>query len=141
MIVLLVVCFSAKAQHTARNVPAIVLNAFQQEFPKARQVEWEQRKDGSFEVEFNMGMVRRDQKVFFSPDGTMLKHEEELPASALPDVIRDQLRTAFDGYRVDEVRKIEEFGKITYAVDLERPSGDLKVLFGADGKVLKERMD
>ncbi len=139
--VVLLTSFSVMAQKAPRGVPAVVLNAFQQQFPKARQVEWERRKDGTFEVEFNVGLVGRDQKAFISPDGNVLKHEEELSSSSLPDAVKKQIKTEFDGYRIDEVKKIEEAGKITYAVDLESRYGDLKVLFDTDGKILKERMD
>ena len=138
---LLATGFSAIAQHPPRGVPAVVLNAFQQKFPKARQVEWDQRKDGNFEVEFNIGGAGRDQKAFISPGGEVLKHEEELASSSLPEAIKNQLRNAFNGYRVDEVKKVDEAGKITYVVDLESRSGDLQVLFDPQGKILKERMD
>lgn len=139
--VMLLTSFSVMAQKAPRGVPAVVLNAFQQQFPKARQVEWERKRDGNFEVEFNVGLVGRDQKAFISPDGKVLKHEEELSSSSLPDAVKNQIKTEFDGYRIDEVKKIDEGGKITYAVDLESRSGDLKVLFDTDGKILKERMD
>lgn len=139
--VMLLTSFSVMAQNAPRGVPAVVLNAFQQQFPKARQVEWERKRDGNFEVEFNVGWVGRDQKAFISPDGKVLKHEEELSSSSLPDAVKKQLRTEFNGYRVDDAKKIDEAGKITYAVDLESRSGDLKVLFDTAGKILKERMD
>jgi len=139
--VMLLTSFSVIAQNAPRGVPAVVLNAFQQQFPKARQVEWERRKDGTFEVEFNVGLVGRDQKAFISADGNVVKHEEELSASSLPDAIKNQIKTEFDGYRIDEVKKIEAAGKITYAVELESRHGDLTVDFDPDGKIVKERMD
>lgn len=138
---ILLTSFSAMAQNAPRGVPAVVLNAFQQQFPKARQAEWERRKDGTFEVEFNIGLVGRDQKAFISPDGKVMKHEEELASSSLPDVIKKQIKTEFSGYRIDEVKKISQAGKITYVVDLEGRSGDLKVDFDPEGKIVKERMD
>ncbi|MFC7525940.1 PepSY-like domain-containing protein [Parapedobacter sp. GCM10030251] len=140
-VVLLLTSFSAMAQNAPRGVPAVVLNAFQQQFPKARQAEWERRNDGTFEVEFNVGLVGRDQKAFISPDGKVLKHEEELSSSSLPEDVKKQIKAEFAGYRVDEVKKITEGGKVVYAVDLESRSGDLKVHFDPAGKILKERMD
>lgn len=139
--VMFLTSFSAMAQNAPRGVPAVVLNAFQQQFPKARQAEWERRKDGTFEVEFNVGLVGRDQKAFISPDGNVLKHEEDLSSSSLPDAVKKQIKTEFSGYRIDEVKKISRAGKITYAVDLESRSGDLKVDFDPEGKIVKERMD
>ena len=132
---------SVMAQKAPRGVPAVVVNAFQQQFPKARQVEWERERDGNFEVEFNVGLTGRDQKVLISPDGSVLVHEEELSSSSLPDTIKNQLKTEFDGYRVDDVKKFNRAGKITYEVDLDSRTGDLEVLFDANGKILKERLD
>src|SRR5690606_24303849 len=112
------------------------LNAFQQKFPKARHVEWAQRKDSNFEVDFNIGLAGRDQKALISPEGRVLKHEEELSSSGVPEAVKNQLNTKFGGYRLDEVTKIDEAGKITYLVDLESRSGNRKVLFDAGGNML-----
>lgn len=124
-----------------RGVPAVVLNAFQQQFPKARQVEWEKKRDGNYEVEFDNGLFSRDHQAIISPDGKVLRHEEELASYSLPDAVKQQIKTEFDGYRVGDVKKIDTGGTITYEVDLDSRQGDLDVIFAADGKIVKERMD
>ena len=124
-----------------RGVPAVVLNAFQQQFPKARQVEWEKKRDGNYEVEFDNGLFSRDHQAIVSPEGKVLRHEEELASYSLPDAIKQQIKTEFDGYRIDDVKKIDEAGTITYEVALESRYGDLEVIFDPEGKIIKERMD
>lgn len=124
-----------------RGVPAVVLNAFQQQFPKARQAEWEKKKDGNFEVEFDVGLISRDHKAVISPEGKVIRYEEELASYSLPDAIKTQIKTEFAGYRTGDVKKIEVGGKITYDVELDSRSGDLKVEFDSNGKIIKERMD
>lgn|SRR5690606_2809851 len=124
-----------------RGVPAVVLNAFQQQFPKARQVEWERNRDGNYEVEFDNGIFGRDHEVIISPEGKVLRHEEELASYSLPDAVKKAIETEFGGYRVDDVKKIDAGGTITYAVDLDSRHGDLDVIFAADGTIVKERMD
>ncbi len=124
-----------------RGVPAVVLNAFQQQFPKARQVEWEKKRDGNYEVEFDNGLFSRDHQAVISPEGKVLRHEEELASYALPDAVKQQIKAEFDGYRVGDVKKIDTGGTITYAVELDSRYGDLDVIFAADGKIVKERMD
>lgn len=124
-----------------RGVPAVVLNAFQQQFPKARQVEWEKKRDGNYEVEFEVGLFSRDHEAIVSPEGRVLRHEEELASSSLPDAVKQQIKVEFDGYRVGDVKKIDTRGTITYQVELESRYGDLDVIFAADGEIVKERMD
>ena len=124
-----------------RGVPAVVLNAFQQQFPKARQVEWERQRDGNYEVEFNIGLVGRDHKAFISPEGKVLKHEEEITSYSLPDAVKKQIKTEFDGYRIGDAKRITVEGRVTYEVELDSRYGDLKVNFDSEGKILKERMD
>ena len=124
-----------------RGVPAVVLNAFQQQFPKARQVEWEKKKDGNYEVEFDIGLISRDHQAIISPEGKVLRYEEELASYSLPDAVKAQIKTEFDGYRTGDVKKIDVEGKITYGVELDSRYGDLKVSFDPDGKIVKERMD
>ncbi len=133
---------SAIAQGVQRHgVPAVVLNAFQQQFPKARQVEWEKKKDGNYEVEFSVGLISRDHQVIISPEGKVLRYEEELASYSLPDAVKQQIKTEFDGYRIGDVKKIDVEGRITYEVELDSRYGDLKVDFAPDGKIIKERMD
>ncbi|HWL00608.1 MAG TPA: PepSY-like domain-containing protein [Parapedobacter sp.] len=124
-----------------RGVPAVVLNAFQQQFPKARQVEWEKKRDGSYEVEFDNGLFSRDHQAIISPEGKVLRHEEELASYSLPDAVKQQITAEFDGYRVGDVKKIDSDGTITYEVELDNRQGDLVVVFATDGKIIKERMD
>ncbi len=140
--VLSLACLSVGAQDVQRRgVPAVVLNAFQQQFPKARQVEWEKKRDGNYEVEFDNGLFSRDHQAIISPEGKVLRHEEELASYSLPDAVKQQIKATFVGYRVGDVKKIDAGGTITYKVELDSRQGDLEVVFNADGKVLKERMD
>ena len=134
--------FSVMAQDAQRRgVPAVVLNAFQQQFPKARQVEWEKMKDGTYEVEFSVGLISRDHQAMITPEGKVVRYEEELASYSLPDAVKTQIKTEFAGYRTGDIKKIDMEGKITYEVELDSPSEDLKVEFDSDGKILKERMD
>lgn len=124
-----------------RGVPAVVLNTFQQQFPQARDVEWERNRDGNYEVEFDNGMFGRDNEVIISPEGKILRHEEDLASNSLPDAVKEKIKAEFDGYRVDDAKKIDIGGTVTYEVELDSRLGDLKVVFAADGTVVNERMD
>ena len=124
-----------------RNLPAVVVNAFQQHFPKAKQVEWEKTADGLYEAEFELGLLNRDHKVYITPEGRVQKHIEEISASSLPAAVKQQLDTRYGGYRTGDVTKIESGEQVNYIVELENRREELKVSFDAGGKVLDERPD
>ena len=140
--VLFLAYFSADAQGVEkRGVPAVVLNAFQQQFPKARQVEWEKKRDWNYEVEFDVGLFSRDHQAIISPRGKVLRHEEELASYSLPDAVKQQIKAGYDGYRVEDVKKIDTQGEVTYEVELDGRDDDLKVIFDTGGRVIKGRVD
>lgn len=124
-----------------RGVPAVVLNAFQQQFPKARQVEWEKKRDGNYEAEFDNGLFSRDHQAIISPEGKVLRHEEELASYSLPDAVKQRIEDEFNGYRLGDVTKIDSEGTLTYKVELDSRQGDLEVIFAANDEIIKERMD
>lgn len=124
-----------------RNLPAVVVNAFQQQFPKAKQVEWEKTADGLYEAEFEMGLMNRDHKIYITPEGRLQKHVEEISSSSLPDAVKKQLDSQYGNYRISDVSKIEADKQLTYVVELENRTEELKLTFDTVGKVLQERAD
>lgn len=132
----------ALAQHIAqRNLPAVVLNTFQQQFSKARNVEWEKKASGLFEAEFEMGLMQRDHTVYISPDGKLERHIEEISTASLPDAVKKQLAAEYGNYRVNDAKKIESGQQVTYRVELENRMEELELTLDTAGKVLQERAD
>ncbi|MFC3196777.1 PepSY-like domain-containing protein [Parapedobacter deserti] len=124
-----------------RSVPAVVLNTFQQQFPKAGRVEWERHGDGNYEVEFTVGLTGRHHKVAINHEGKMLIHEEEIAYYSLPDAIKQHIMAAFGGYRIGGAKKIEQGGNRLYEVELDSRHGDLEIYFNAAGQVLKKQVE
>lgn len=124
-----------------RNLPAVVLNTFQQHFPKARDVEWEKTAAGLYEAEFEIGLMQRDHTVYISPAGKLEKHIQEISNSSLPEAVKKQLAKEYDGYRISDPKKIEEGQTVTYRVELENRMEELKVTLDTGGKVIDERAD
>lgn len=138
---LLLVFVSVMAQDIPqRAVPAVVLNSFQQAFPKASHVEWE-KKRGGYEAEFESGIARRDHKVQLAEDGSIILHEEEISSSALPQSVRDAIRREFKGFRLDDAKKITEKGKVTYKVSVENRTEEWKLLLSDKGEMLQKKFD
>jgi hypothetical protein len=55
-------------------VPAVVLNAFRQQFPNDAVYEWKLRNDGNWKAHFNRGTVKWE--VTISPAGAIVKVEQ-----------------------------------------------------------------
>lgn len=133
------ISLSSNAQDVAQNqVPSVVLNALQTKFPNATEVEWELKGD-QYKADFEVG--KRDHDVWIDKTGNIKKHKEDFPKSELPQAIGQVLEKDFKTYKLDDVDKFDEAGKISYEVKLESASGDLKVMFSPEGKVLEKKAD
>lgn len=115
-----------------REVPSLVLNAFQTKFSNAVDVEWEKQME-LFKVEFEIG--NKDHDLWFDKNGNIKKHKEEIAKADLPEAILQKLNSDFKSYRIDDVDKIETNGKVYYLVDLDSSAGDREVIFLADGSI------
>ena len=131
--------FGAEAQDIPQSeVPSVVLNAFQQKFANAANVEWE-TKGELFKAEFKVGSRGHD--AWIDKSGKITKHKEDFPKKELPQAIQQQISTEFKSYKLDDADKIEMDGKTFYEVELDGSADDRKVLFTADGKVQENVVD
>ncbi len=122
------------------QVPSVVVNNFQQKFPKASDVEWEM--DGEmFKVEFELGLLGQDHEVWYDKMGKLIRHKEEISSTELPQKVSDKIKSDYNGFRTSDVDKITEGGKVSYKVELKTLSEKWKVLFDADGNVLSKKAD
>lgn len=117
------------------NVPAIVVNTFQQQFPKAADIEWE-KKGNLYEVEFETGLSGKDHKMLIDSSGKISYHKVDISESELPDAIKKTITAQFSGYAIDDPEKIESDGLVTYEVELKKKPEEWEVTFSSDGKVL-----
>jgi hypothetical protein len=115
-----------------RQVPAVVLNAFQQKFPKAKDVEWE-KKSQYYEVSFELGWKFTDHEVWISPEGRIIQHQEDISTNDLPKAIKDVIRTKYKGFRIEDVDRIYRGKEVIYQVELEKGREELKKQFQPNG--------
>ncbi|HRO47014.1 PepSY-like domain-containing protein [Agriterribacter sp.] len=121
------------------QVPSVVLNHFKQTFPKAYDVEWE-IKNNQYCAEFEM-KLSKDHEACYDNSGKLLKHKEDVTKRKLPAAIRSVIKNDFNGYRVDDVKKITTGNTIQYSVELQSLKEELKVHFDEKGTVLKQQAD
>lgn len=122
------------------QVPSVIVNSFQQAFPKAYDIKWEM--DGAnYQVEFETG-YGTEHEVWYDKTGKLLRHVEELSKNNLPQKILDKLHAEYSGYRVNnEVDKITEDNKTHYILKLKSVTGKWKMVFDGDGNVLSKTAD
>jgi hypothetical protein len=136
-------CFvtTAFGQDISQNqVPSVIVNNFQQTFPKAGDVEWE--LDGEqYKVEFETGLLGTDHDVWFDKTGKVTRHKEEISKSDLPKKVLDKINSEYSSYRVDDVKKITEGDKATYTLELKKLTEEWKVVFDSEGNVLSKLAD
>ncbi len=121
-----------------KDVPSVILNKFQKEYPKAFDIEWEM-DGGNYNVDFEIG--QKDFEIWYAPSGEIIRKKEELTKSELPKSILEKINKEYSGYKVDDIKKITEGTKVVYLVELDSFTKDWKITFDASGKVLHKVED
>lgn len=132
--------FSCAQTINPASAPAVVVNAFQQQFPKANDIEWE-KKGANYEVEFEIGIKDKDHKLLIDPSGKILSHKQDIYKSELPAAVLNAIAQQFPDHKIDDVEKIEANGVTTYKMEVNRKPEEWKVLFSEDGKLLDKIAD
>ncbi|WP_316752378.1 PepSY-like domain-containing protein [Pedobacter gandavensis] len=117
----------------AKDVPVAVRNSFQKAFPKASKVEWELKGD-LYNADFDIG--RRDHEVWFTNNGSIVKHKKEITAKELPAAVLNVIKKNYTGYRIDDVDQFEEGKVFLYKVEFKKVGEEKKVVFDAKGNVV-----
>ncbi len=121
------------------SVPSVVLNKFQQTFPKATDVEWEMSA-GKYKVDFETG-AGTDHEAYYDKTGKLTRHKEDISKGSLPAKVLEKLKSAYGSYRVEDVDKITEGTKVTYSMELKSSTEEWKITFDKLGNVLSKIAD
>lgn len=132
---------TALGQDIPQNgVPSIIVNSFQQTFPKAIDIEWE-LKGELYKAEFETGLFGKDHEAWYNETGKLVKHKEEISKGDLPKKVTAKISKDFSGYRVDDVKKITEDNNVTYTLELKSFTKEWKMAFDKEGTVLNKVAD
>ena len=118
------------------TVPQIVSTNFNQQYPNASAVSWEndnQYATPYLKAEFKIDGVEAE--AWYTADGTWVKTEKDY-YDPLPQVITDYIATHYDGYKVDEVNWVETPQKNYYEIELEQGKTDVELNIQEDGTVI-----
>ena len=76
----------------------------------------------------------------FSSSGELLSKGEKIGKDDLPSPVSDAVKAGYASSNVDEVYRIEKKGQTYYKVKFDGDPGK-KVMYDAQGKVIKEKTD
>lgn len=122
------------------QVPSLVLNSFQQKYPKAYDVEWELKGD-LYKVEFEKSLLGDDVEVWFDKSGKVVRSKEEISKSELPKAVLDKIDAEFKASIIKDVEKFNENGIISYKVEIKTIREEWDVLFDEKGNILSKKLD
>ena len=122
------------------EVPSVIVNQFNVQFPKATDIEWE--LDGHhYQVEFETG-CNIAHTVWYDREGKMAKHKEDVTTEDLSNAVVQTINSEFNTYTLDDIERITENGKVVYRIELNSMTHqDWEVILDEDGKVLSKKVD
>ncbi|MBN2730129.1 MAG: PepSY-like domain-containing protein [Bacteroidales bacterium] len=121
------------------SIPEAVTQAFNKEYPTAKNVVWE-IEDDVFEVEFTIS--GKELEASFDKTGKSLtdndgENEVEINPADLSQGIKDDIESRYPGAELLEADEIKlEDGSITYDVEIEHNGEVFEVMYDSDAKFL-----
>jgi hypothetical protein len=125
-------------KYSKKDLPAVVLNSFQKEYPKAsiKEVSMETEKGVEYwEIESVDGKVKRD--LLYTADGKKAEAEETIEMSQVPAVVKSTLAGEYPKGKVDKAEKVMKGSSVTYEFHLKDGGKSHEVVIDTNGKVLK----
>lgn len=123
---------SLSAQDIPQNqVPSVVVNQFNVDFPKAKDVEWK-LENNIYNVDFEQG-TNRDFEAWYSAKGTQIKLEEKIAKRNLPKAVSSAIQKNYPSYKIDEIEKVTEQNKVSYKVEIEKGASEQIIFFNENG--------
>lgn len=118
------------------TTPSVVVNAFQQEFPKAKDISWKSEESQVYEVDFELGKV--DHSIRYDGKATILQRKHEIPLRELPAEVLTTIAKKFKGKDLDDAEIVDFDGLIYYQVEINRLLKDRKVVINKRGGINKK---
>lgn len=114
------------------NVPAVVKNAFEKQYPTVKEATWDKEKN-QYEASFDLDKV--DHSVLMDESGKIIETEIEIELNQLPKGVVDYVKKNYKGASVKEAAKITDAnGTVTYEAEIK----GMDLLFDSNGKFIKE---
>lgn len=126
--------FSYSQEIQQKNVPAVVLNAFQLKFSNASDTEWRLEK-GLYRVNFELN--DKDNQVLINYKGVILRHTQDLYVSEIPVSVMKTIKDKVSFFDIGDADLIEEGRNITWYIRMEINDKDHEFIINERGTLLK----
>ncbi len=121
----LVICIHSTFIQAQKNIPSLVLNAFNKQYIGATEIEWEKENEHTYEVTFIFKGA--DYSVNYDDTGNWLETEVDIIYSELPEKVRLTIEANENIKYIQEIAKIETAkGDIYFEVDFKNTLLPLK---------------
>ncbi len=120
------------------NVPAVVLNAFQLNYPGAKDAKWKLEK-GNYRVDYQVNS--KAHKLTMDNKGQMVKHSQDLYASEIPKVVLETIRSKEAYFDLHDADRYEEEYKIVYEINFKKDGKEHYFWINEKGELLKYRKE
>ncbi|HXE75194.1 MAG TPA: PepSY domain-containing protein [Candidatus Xenobia bacterium] len=130
--------WAQEEQIRRKNVPAVVLAAFEKTYPNATIKGYSKEMDNGqlvYEIESVEGTVTRD--VTYTADGTLVSVEETLEISALPPKVKAALDRKFPGGKIRKAEKITKGAVVAYEFKIRHNGRTSEIAFDPEGNELQ----
>ena len=127
------------AQHKSQAVlPKIVLQAFNERFPDAKRVDWEQENDQEWEAEFKWNHTKYSAN--FNLEGKWLETEHEIEPTDIPTNILNSLaahlkKQDYLKYDIEEAELVETPEGTAYELEIEANNMEYEVYINPLGQI------
>ena len=122
-------------QVPTKQMPSVIVNQFNNDFPKAKYIEWE-LKNNIYTVEFELSSGK-DYEAWYSFSGDQIRVQEELTVSKLPKVVISSIRNNYPAHCIEDVEKITENKTVSYKIDIEHKNHEQTLLVSNSGSIIK----
>lgn len=122
------------------QVPSLIVNSFQQDYPNAKDIEWEMKGE-AYEVEFELGWPSKDHEIRYDATGKILLHKEEISKKDLPAKVAEVLNTEYKSYRIKDIEKIVEGERTVYTLEAKSISEEWDLVIDPEGNILSKIPD
>lgn len=114
----------------------IFLQAFQQKYPEASKIEWED-KNGYKVADFRYN--EKEAEAWFDKSAKWLMTETDLRLADLPAAVKTAFEASeYASWHVDDIDKIERVDvETTYVIEVEKSKQEYNLFFSEDGTFIK----
>ncbi|MGE3801063.1 MAG: hypothetical protein AB7H80_08600 [Candidatus Kapaibacterium sp.] len=136
----LIVCTSTAQELRVRQVPDVVVQAFQSAYPDVSSPEWEQEQEGEyFEAEFEIHGIEHSIRI--SAEGSIVATEVEMSISDIPSSIITFIARSYAGYEIEEGTKVTTHDGTFFEVEIAGKGKEYELLFDTEGNPVKREKE